>query len=159
MTAEGLWKTIGSQKFDGKKIWDKAVAIRREITTKIIPAWNRQLNGDGTLPSGINSVDVEAENSLLKTLQGWTYIAICVVVEDALILALLIACTVSFGIVSVTLVVGYFYECFFDGIENFVFQFFRWFDFVRDRWYQTCSSPSRTVAIILRFVLHQFVWE
>ena len=70
MTAEGLWKTIGSQKFDGKKIWDKAVAIRREITTKIIPAWNRQLNGDGTLPSGINSVDVEAENSLLKTLQG-----------------------------------------------------------------------------------------
>jgi len=36
MTAEGLWKTVGSQKFDGKKIWDKAVAVRREITTKII---------------------------------------------------------------------------------------------------------------------------
>ena len=36
MTAEGSWKTVGSQKFDGKKIWDKAVAVRREITTKII---------------------------------------------------------------------------------------------------------------------------
>ena len=36
MTAEGLWKTVGSQKFDGKMIWDKAVAVRREITTKII---------------------------------------------------------------------------------------------------------------------------
>ena len=24
MTAEGLWKTIGSQKFDGKTIWDKS---------------------------------------------------------------------------------------------------------------------------------------
>ena len=30
MTAEGLWETVGSQKFDGKKIWDKVVAVRRE---------------------------------------------------------------------------------------------------------------------------------
>ena len=43
MTAEGLWSTKGSQKFDGKKIWDKAVAVRREIIQKMIPAWNRQL--------------------------------------------------------------------------------------------------------------------
>ena len=35
----------------------------------MIPAWNRQLNGDGTLPSGINSVD-EAEISMLNTLQS-----------------------------------------------------------------------------------------
>ena len=69
MAAERLWKMIDHQKFNGQQIWDKAVAVRREITKKIIPAWDRQLNGDGALPSGVNSVD-EAENSMLETLQS-----------------------------------------------------------------------------------------
>ena len=66
MNAELLMQSKKNTMLTGKAIWNKAVAVKAKIINNFTPAWIRQFNSDGSIPSG-KSVD-DMLSQALKTM-------------------------------------------------------------------------------------------